>query len=92
MIIYSKKGQITAKVEPDRLMITAEDISPGIKDIKQAMKPGYSTATAKIREMGFGAGMGLNNIKNCSDKMNISSVPDKGLKLEIFITLNQKIN
>ena len=92
IIIYTKKGKITADVEPHELKIKAEDSGPGIKDIKQAMKPGYSTATHRIREMGFGAGMGLVNIKKCSDKMKINSTVEKGTNLELFISLDYNNN
>jgi hypothetical protein len=57
------------------------DDGPGIEDVELAMKPGYSTATAEIRELGFGAGMGLYNIRNCVDEMQLESTPAKGTKL-----------
>ena len=59
----------------------ATDDGPGIGDINLAMKAGYSTATEKVREMGFGAGMGLVNINRCVDKMTLESEPGKGTKL-----------
>ena len=62
----------------------------GIKNIDLAMRPGYSTATEEIREMGFGAGMGLPNIKKNADVFKITSKAGKGTALEIIINLNGK--
>jgi serine/threonine-protein kinase RsbT len=61
------------------------DDGPGITDIELAMQPGYSTAPDFIRELGFGAGMGLPNIKRCADEMKIESCPGKGTNLEFSI-------
>jgi anti-sigma regulatory factor (Ser/Thr protein kinase) len=61
------------------------DNGPGIENVEQALKPGYSTASEEVREMGFGAGMGLPNIKRCVDKMTIDSTPGKGTHLELKI-------
>lgn len=87
MIIYTKEGEIIAEVEPDKIKIRAQDIGPGIEDIEKAMHPGYSTAPDWVRELGFGAGMGLYNIEKCSDEMKINSVVGKGTNLEITISL-----
>jgi CBS domain-containing protein/anti-sigma regulatory factor (Ser/Thr protein kinase) len=90
MIIFAEKGKITAEVEPDKLKIRIQDRGPGIEDIEKAMQPGYSTAPHWVRELGFGAGMGLHNIKRCSDEMNINSTVGKGTVLEIGISLDHK--
>jgi len=90
MIIFAEEGEIIAEVEPDRLKIRVQDIGPGIEDIEKAMQPGYSTAPEWVRELGFGAGMGLDNIKNCSDEMSINSTVGKGTQLEIGISLDYK--
>jgi len=90
IIIYTDKGEIIADVEPYKLKIKAQDKGPGIKNIKKAMQPGYSTASDWVRELGFGAGMGLTNIEKCSDKMSISSTKGKGTQLEIDINLNYR--
>lgn len=87
MIIFAEKGEITAEVELDRLRVRAQDIGPGIEDIEKALQPGYSTAPDWVRELGFGAGMGLYNIKKCSDQMNIASTPGKGTQVEFGFTL-----
>jgi CBS domain-containing protein/anti-sigma regulatory factor (Ser/Thr protein kinase) len=74
---YTKGGEIRAQVEKWGIIIEAIDTGPGIPDIELAMKPGYSTAPDWVRELGFGAGMGLVNIKKCADEMDLkSSVPD----------------
>jgi len=90
MIIFAEEGEIIAEVEPDRLKIRVQDMGPGIEDIEKAMQPGYSTAPEWVRELGFGAGMGLDNIKNCSDEMSINSTAGKGTQLEIGISLDYK--
>lgn len=71
--IHSKGGKIIFLIEEDHIQIIAEDNGPGIADIELAMKEGFSTATSEIREMGFGAGMGLPNIRKCSDEFDIES-------------------
>lgn len=85
IVIFTNGGQIFANVTPDFIKIKAVDKGPGIPDIEQAMRPGFSTAPATIRELGFGAGMGLPNIKKCSDKLNIKSEVGKGTEIEIII-------
>ena len=79
------KGEIVAEVRPDQLRIVTKDSGPGIADIEQAMQPGFSTAPEWVREMGFGAGMGLNNIQNCADVMRVESEVGVGTRLEIII-------
>ncbi|MGE5172589.1 MAG: CBS domain-containing protein [Betaproteobacteria bacterium] len=74
---YTKGGEIRAQVEKWGITVEAIDNGPGIPDVERALQPGYSTAPDWVRELGFGAGMGLVNIKKCSDEMNLkSSVPD----------------
>lgn len=85
VIFTTAGGKITAYVEPDKVRIIAEDNGPGIKDIKKAFQPGFSTAPEWVREMGFGAGMGLPNIKHCSNKLTIDSKIGKGTRLEFII-------
>lgn len=82
LIIHTTNGGILKlEVEPFRITISATDDGPGIADIEQVLQPGYTTASETIREMGFGAGMGLVNIQRCTDKMDIESSPGKGTKL-----------
>lgn len=85
VVMYAQKGKISFSVNPREMQITVEDEGPGIEDIELAMREGYSTATSEMQEMGFGAGMGLPNIKKNADKFHISSVVGKGTKLQIGI-------
>jgi anti-sigma regulatory factor (Ser/Thr protein kinase) len=85
IVSYARRGVITLTVNSDTVQIEAIDEGPGIPNIELAMQEGYSTADQRIREMGFGAGMGLCNIKNYSDKFNISSEIGKGTYLKMII-------
>lgn len=73
IVIHSMGGLIELIVDVDKIQVIAKDTGPGIGDISLAMKEGYSTATHEVREMGFGAGMGLPNMKRCSDYFDIQS-------------------
>lgn len=73
LVIHSQGGVITFEIEDGKVILTFDDIGPGIEDIEQAMQPGYSTASTKAREFGFGAGMGLDNMKNCASQFEIHS-------------------
>ena len=66
-------GLILADIQPSEITVVAQDSGPGIPDVDLARQPGYSTATPEVREMGFGAGMGLVNIERCTDKMSLWS-------------------
>jgi anti-sigma regulatory factor (Ser/Thr protein kinase) len=90
IIIYADSGDMTVKVEPSRIFIKAEDSGPGIPDIEKAMQPGFTTAPDWVREMGFGAGMGLNNIQKCADGMVLNSTVGKGTVIEIDIGINNR--
>jgi anti-sigma regulatory factor (Ser/Thr protein kinase) len=85
VVLYARKGTMELRVTPKGIRITVEDEGDGIADVELAMQEGYSTAPDEIREMGFGAGMGLPNIKKNSDTFTIDSVPGKGTSLEIVI-------
>lgn len=88
LIIHTTHGGILKlEVEPHRITMSATDDGPGIADIDQVLQPGYSTATEQVREMGFGAGMGLVNIKRCVDSMDIESIVGKGTKLIMRINV-----
>ncbi|MEO0161593.1 MAG: ATP-binding protein [candidate division WOR-3 bacterium] len=90
VVMYAKKGKMKLILTPHRIVIKVEDEGPGIPDIELAMQPGYSTATPEMREMGFGAGMGLPNIQKNADIFNINSTVGKGTNLQIVINLNNK--
>ena len=85
MVMYAKRGVMTLRIEPMKVEISVEDEGPGIEDIELALQEGYSTASPEIREMGFGAGMGLPNIKKNSDEFSIASTVGKGTQLSILI-------
>jgi CBS domain-containing protein/anti-sigma regulatory factor (Ser/Thr protein kinase) len=85
IVIFTSGGKITAYVKPNEIRVVAEDKGPGIEDIELALKPGYSTAPDWVRELGFGAGMGLPNIKNSTHKLDIDSKVGEGTKLEFVI-------
>ena len=86
MAIHSYGGTITFEIEGEKVMITFQDKGPGIKDIDEAMTEGYSTASASARAIGFGAGMGLPNIRNNSDELDIQS-SEKGTTLKVMFNL-----
>jgi CBS domain-containing protein/anti-sigma regulatory factor (Ser/Thr protein kinase) len=85
MVIFTPGGELVASVEPKKVAVDAIDRGPGIPDIELAMQPGYSTAPDWVRELGFGAGMGLPNIKNCSDEMKLESKVGEGTKLHFMV-------
>ena len=87
VVSYARKGIITLTVTPKTVEIEVIDEGPGIPDIELAMKQGYSTASQQVREMGFGAGMGLYNIQCYSNKFNISSEVNKGTFLKIIVNI-----
>ena len=73
MVIHAKGGEISVEISPDEIVMILKDVGPGIPDIDQAMKAGYSTAPDNVRALGFGAGMGLPNMKQYSDEMKIET-------------------
>ncbi len=87
LVIYAGGGEIIAEVTPERIRVAVIDSGPGIPDVDRAMEPGYSTAPDWVRELGFGAGMGLPNIQNCSDEMKLESTVGVGTQLEFVIYL-----
>ena len=84
-VIHGKGGAADVEITTDKLIITFTDHGPGIRDIDQAMQEGFSTATDEARELGFGAGMGLPNMKKYSDELNITSRLGEGTTVEIVI-------
>ena len=78
MVIHADGGKITVTISPTQIHMVLADHGPGIADIDQAMQAGYSTAPDNIRSLGFGAGMGLPNMKKYSDEMTINSVVGEG--------------
>jgi len=90
LVIHTTNGGIIrVEIEPQQISITITDEGPGIKDVEQAMRPGFSTASETVRELGFGAGMGLVNIQRCVDSMRLESVFGKGTNLRLKIYLHE---
>jgi anti-sigma regulatory factor (Ser/Thr protein kinase) len=85
MVIHAHGGKIDVSVTPTMIKIVLADSGPGIKDINEAMKEGYSTATEHVRLLGFGDGMGLPNMKKYSDRMDIATVIDVGTTVTLEI-------
>lgn len=90
IISYADQGTIQLFVEPDAITVEANDIGQGIADIELAIQEGYSTADDSIREMGFGAGMGLANIKRFSDVFELTSQLGEGTHLKSVVKLDRK--
>ena len=91
LIIHSTNGgYLRVEIEPHQISIRVEDDGPGIENVDLAMQPGFSTASEEVRELGFGAGMGLVNISRCVDWMKLDSVLGKGTLLQMKIFLPQQ--
>ena len=88
MVIHANGGEITVDITMDEIIIVLKDVGPGIKDIDKAMEAGYSTASDHIRSLGFGAGMGLPNMKKCSDEMKIDTKIGVGTTVTLVIKLH----
>ena len=87
VIIYAREGTVDVSVDPETIHIIVRDQGQGIPDIQQALQPGFSTAPDWVRELGFGAGMGLPNIRSCARSLDITSEPGQGTTLRISIPL-----
>lgn len=90
VIIHAVAGTLRYEITAEAVTIIVTDMGPGIENINQAMQPGYSTAPDWVREMGWGAGMGLPNISKHSDLFKIDSVVGEGTTLEIIFELKEK--
>ncbi len=88
MVVHAKGGDITVEVTPKEIIMTLKDVGPGIPDVEKAMQAGYSTANENIRSLGFGAGMGLPNMKKYSDELTI----DTELGVGTTVVMKVKIN
>lgn len=87
VVMHGGDGVLILTVEPRKIVLNFRDKGPGIENVELALQEGYSTATSEYREMGFGAGMGLPNIKKNADSLEIHSEKGKGTQLEITITV-----
>jgi len=81
VVLHARSGYLSLDVHPDRVVLGIVDRGPGIEDIELAMTPGWSSATEEARALGFGAGMGLPNIKEQADEMRIESTAGEGVRL-----------
>ena len=87
MVIHANGGTADVEVYPDRVVMVLEDHGPGIPDVELAMKEGYSTSTEQIRNLGFGAGMGLPNMKRYTDSINVDSTVGVGTKVTMVVNV-----
>jgi serine/threonine-protein kinase RsbT len=85
LVMYATRGKMALTVSRDAVSLNIDDEGPGIADVTLAMQEGYSTATPEMREMGFGAGMGLPNIRKNADEFDISSEVGRGTKLFVRV-------
>lgn len=85
MVIHAYGGEADVYIEEDTIKIVLTDKGPGIADVSKAMQKGYSTATQTVRELGFGAGMGLPNMEQYSDDMEVSSQVGVGTTVTMYI-------
>ncbi len=83
VVIHAHRGVVTLEADVAYVRISVDDEGPGIEDIDMAMTPGFSTAPDSIRDMGFGAGMGLPNMKNCSTQMEITTQKGVGTNVRM---------
>ncbi len=88
MVIHAGGGKADVIVREDKIEIVLTDHGPGIKDIDLAMQEGYSTASDSVRSLGFGAGMGLPNMKRYTDDLQIDSVPGRGTTIKMTVNLS----
>lgn len=87
VVIHGNGGFMDVEIDKHRIKLVFKDKGPGIPDVDLAMQEGYSTAPDRIRELGFGAGMGLPNIKRNSDKLDIETVINQGTTLTIEVNM-----
>ena len=87
MVIHAKGGEITVEITTEQIRMVLADVGPGIPDVELAMQAGYSTAPDEIRSLGFGAGMGLPNMKKYSDQMEIDTRLGEGTTITMTVKI-----
>jgi len=90
MVIHAKGGTIDVVIDPVAVSLILEDTGAGIPDVELAMREGYTTAKEEIRALGFGAGMGLPNMKKYTDEFKLSSEVGVGTKVEMKVYINKE--
>ncbi|MDC7222652.1 MAG: ATP-binding protein [Spirochaetales bacterium] len=85
MVIHAGGGRAEVEILPDRIQVVMADQGPGIEDIELAMTEGWSTAGEEARELGFGAGLGLPNMKRNSDEFSLESTPGQGTTVRLVL-------
>ncbi len=89
MVIHANGGSADVEIYPDRIVIVLADSGPGMPDVDLCMQAGYSTATANVRSLGFGAGMGLPNMKKYTDEMSIETEVGKGTTVTMVVHVGE---
>ena len=89
MVIHADGGYIDVEITPEKIRMVHTDTGPGIKDIKKAMEKGFSTANEEVRQLGFGAGMGLPNMERYTDEMKITTELGKGTVVDMTVYVNK---
>ncbi len=92
VVAHAFEANAFVEIDTEKIHIRIIDLGPGISDIDKAMEEGFSTASPEVREMGFGAGMGLPNIRKNADVLNIKSVVGKGTEVEIIVLISAVLN
>ena len=87
MVIHAKGGEIRVDITPEKIIMVLDDVGPGIPNVEQAMQAGFSTAPDEVRSLGFGAGMGLPNMKKYTDEIEVSSVVGQGTTVRMAVLL-----
>lgn len=90
MVIHAGGGEAHVEISPEKIEMILADRGPGIRDVGLAMREGYSTAPDNVRALGFGAGMGMSNMKKCSDTMEIDTKVGEGTTLRMTVLAKKK--
>ena len=85
MVIHAEGGKITVEISPEEIKMILADKGPGIPDVEKAMQAGWSTAPDEVRSLGFGAGMGLPNMKKYTDEMQIETTLGVGTTVTMIV-------
>jgi len=90
VVLHGRSGYLTMDIYPDRILVAVLDQGPGIEDVELALTPGWSSASEEARTLGFGAGMGLTNIKQQADEMRLESTVGEGVQLYLTFRRRQE--